>query len=138
MRLQAEIDNAISQYTFESLMPMSVIGKMPYLQACICEGIRTIAPLFFLLDRKVAPEGACLHGYQLPGGTLVSLNMLAAQSDNVYGDDAQHYRPERWITDDTEHYRQMRRTMELVFGDGSTKCLGIHLAFIELSKIVFE
>ncbi|KAH7401677.1 cytochrome P450 [Pyrenochaeta sp. MPI-SDFR-AT-0127] len=138
MKLQAEIDGVTSSYGVGVSVADSVAKKMPYLQACIFEGLRTIAPLFFLLDRKVPPQGAQLHGYRLPPNTLVSLNMVAAQTDKIYGVDPEDYRPERWLTNDEEHFNKMRRTLDLIFGDGSTKCLGVNIAYMEVNKAVLE
>ncbi|KAJ4304990.1 hypothetical protein N0V90_000518 [Kalmusia sp. IMI 367209] len=139
MKLQREIDDLVAEGT-QINFPIqdSVARQMPFLQACIFEGIRKFAPIFFLLDREVPTEGTYLNGYYLPSGTLVSLNMVAVQNDSIYGEDAEHYRPERWITTDQDHFKKMRRTVDLMFGDGSTKCLGIHFAYLELNKIIFE
>lgn len=138
MKLQAEIDRVTSSYGAGVPVEDSVAKKMPYLQACVFEGLRTMAPLFFLLDRKVPPQGAQLHGYRLPPNTLVSLNMVAAQNDKIYGVDPEDYRPERWLTNDEEHFNKMRRTLDLIFGDGSTKCLGVNIAYMEVNKAVLE
>jgi cytochrome P450 len=112
--------------------------KLPYLQACISEGLRKYPPLFQLRERIVSPQGDHLHGYRLPAGTCVGINGLATQIDNVYGKDTDIFRPERWLIDDKGLLRQMHRTLELVFGYGGSKCLGVNMAYMELNKIIFE
>ena len=86
----------------------------------------------------VLPEGDEFHGYRLPGGTYVGLDAWGTQLDNVVGDDPTVFRPEWWIDRDPEHLQAMRRTHGLIFGHGSTKCLGMPIAVMELNKFFFE
>lgn len=86
----------------------------------------------------VPPEGDVISGFRIPGGTFIGLNAWGTQLDTVYGDDPEIFRPERWLTTNEERMKAMRQTLELVFGHGSTKCLGMPLAIMELNKIIFE
>jgi cytochrome P450 len=140
-KLQDEIDCVIAgnpKYSVRQL-PNSVIKKMPFLQACILEGLRIYPPVFSQLRERVAPpEGIVLNGYAIPGGTYVGFNSIASQLNHIYGDDVEKYRPERWLIDDEVQLKRMRRDLDLVFGHGNSKCLGINMANLELNKIVFE
>ena len=111
---------------------------MRYLQACIAEGLRVYPPIFQLREREVPPEGDMLHGYHVPGGTLIGLNSLATQLYSIYGDNPGEFHPERWLISDEAQLRQMYRNLELVFGYGASKCLGVNIANKELNKIIFE
>lgn len=45
--------------------------SMPYLQACIREGMRWQPPAPTLLSRQVPPEGDTINGFFVPGGTKI-------------------------------------------------------------------
>ena len=111
---------------------------LPYLQACILEGLRTFPPLAQLREREVPPEGDVINGFHIPGGTFIGLNMWGTQLDPVFGEDPEVFRPERWMIDDAEKLKEMHNTQGLIFSYGSTKCLGMTLATMEISKMVFE
>lgn len=140
-RLQDEIDGFIAmdpRYSFDQVSNSAII-KMPFLQACIMEGLRLYPPVFSQLRERVAPpEGVVLNGYAVPGGTYIGFNSIGCQMNHVYGDNVEEYHPERWIMDDEVRLKQMRRNLDLVFGYGNSKCLGINIASMELNKIVFQ
>ncbi|KAF2179608.1 cytochrome P450 [Zopfia rhizophila CBS 207.26] len=140
-KLQNEIDEVIAKRGKKSLRRVenSVIKQMPYLQACISEGLRMYPPIFSQLrERVVPPEGVVLHGYAVPGGTFVGFNSVASQLNPIYGDKFEEFHPERWLIDDEIRLKRMHRNLELVFGHGSSKCLGVNMANVELNKIIFE
>ena len=112
--------------------------QLDYLQACVFEGLRKFPPLSQLRERVVPPEGDKIQGHHIPGGTFVGLNAWGTQLDTIYGDDPEVFRPERWFIDDQIRLREMFQTHELIFSYGSTKCLGMPIAMMELSKMIFE
>lgn len=112
--------------------------QLPYLQACVLEGLRKFPPLSQLRERMTPPEGDVCMGYRIPGGTFIGLNAWGTQLDAVYGDDPDAYRPERWLIADQARLKAMHQTLDLVFGHGSTKCLGMPMAIMELNKMIFE
>jgi cytochrome P450 len=102
------------------------------------EGLRKYPPVFSQLrERVVPPQGAVLSGYAIPGGTYVGFNSIGNQLNQIYGDHVEEYHPERWLIDDKIRLKQMRRNLELVYGHGNSKCLGMNIANLELNKIVF-
>lgn len=112
--------------------------QLPYLQACVFEGLRKFPPLSQLRERVVPSEGDMINGHRIPGGTYIGFNIWGAQLDKVFGDDPDVFRPERWLIDDQERLTAMRETLELIFGHGATKCLGMPMAMMELNKVIFE
>ena len=60
------------------------------------------------------------------------------RNKTIYGDNADLYYPERWLVDDTEKLYIMHQTHSLIFGHGSTRCLGVSMAMMEISKVIFE
>jgi cytochrome P450 len=139
-RLQVEIDTFCAENADELEYPIqdSLARKLPYLQACIAEGLRKCTPLFQLRERVVPPEGDLLNGHFVPGGTFVGINNLATQNDDAFGKDVDMFRPQRWLTTDVARLKHMRQTLDLGFGYGNSKCLGVNLAYMEMNKIIFE
>lgn len=63
------------------------------------------------LERIAPPEGATVCGFDLPAGTIVGVMAPIVNQDKVvFGDDADSFRPERWLDADTEHVKMMDRT----------------------------
>ena len=92
-----------------------------------------------LYPKAVPPEGDVIHGKFIPGGTAVGMNTSALmRSKAIFGQDADLFRPERFMKVDEATRAEMERTVELVFGYGRWMCAGKPVAFTELNKIYFE
>ena len=114
--------------------------ELPYLQACIKEGVRHF-PVATGLMPKIAPPGGDTHnGIFIPAGTQVGLCAWNVHRNNkaIFGEDAAVFRPERWLEASPPRLAQMERTEELSFGHGRFKCLGEKIAKVELNKSMFE
>ena len=57
---------------------------------------------------------------------------------NVFGPDANVFRPERWLDVPEAQLNKMERNNELIFGYGRFKCLGQAVALVELNKVFVE
>ncbi|EAT84211.1 hypothetical protein HBI56_108720 [Parastagonospora nodorum] len=139
-QLQHEIDIMVEEQgisTTECAVD-AIIKTMPYLQACISEGLRMYPAITQLRERVVPPEGDNIHGHYVPGGTFIALNGLASHLDPIYGNKLDTFRPERWLDEDKVLLARMQRNLDLTFGYGSSKCLGENLARMELNKVIFE
>lgn len=136
--MRAEIDAAIAQELVSLPIQSSEAAQLPYLSACILEGLRKHPPVAQLRERMVPPEGDWILGHRIPGGTYIGFNTWGIQLNDVFGEDPGVHRPERWLIDDIERLKSMRRVLDLVFGHGSTRCLGITIAMTELNKTYFE
>ena len=72
--------------------------KLAYLQACIKEGIRMWPPIQAFQSKLSPPGGERVHGIYIPGGIEVCHNALTTQRrKEIYGEDAEYFRPERWL-----------------------------------------
>jgi len=137
--LRAEIRGAVARGQASNPVKDSEAKQLVYLQACVLEGLRKFPPISQLRERVVPPGGDVLGRFHLPGGTYVGLNTWGVQLNKaVYGDDAELYSPERWLTDDADKLHEMHQTHSLIFGHGSTKCLGTSMAMMEITKVIFE
>jgi len=94
------------------------IIELPYLDACINEAIR-IHPSFCLpLERIVPAGGITISGHFLEEGTVVGMNPYVVNRDReTYGEDADDWRPERWMGISEEQWRKM---------DGNILTVSIH------------
>lgn len=137
-RLRSEID-AVAP-SFNSVIPELEARKLPFLQACIKEGLRVTPPVTGLLEKEAPPEGDHVEGQFVPGRTHVGFAVYGALRDkDIFGEDADVFRPERWLEGDGDSDKtQMARSVDLVFGSGRNSCLGRPLALMELNKVFFE
>jgi len=127
---------------------------LPYLQAAVREVLRLFPPPSELF-KEVPPGGDTLCGKFIPAGTLVGHNAYAmGRRRDIYGQDADVFRPERWIDaaaaaaaaaaegggggGDKERLTRMTRAQELVFGYGQFACLGKNVSLTEISKVTVE
>ncbi|KAI1777511.1 cytochrome P450 [Hypoxylon cercidicola] len=112
------------------------VEKCRYTQACIKEALRFRPVVSLALWRKV-PAGPplSLHGYEFPPGSTVGVNAPAMHLNPAnFGDDAEQFRPERWL-ESPEAWRTLDR-MSLAWGGGAHTCPGRNLAELVLHKIV--
>jgi cytochrome P450 len=97
-----------------------------------------------LLERYVPAEGLTLpDGTTVPGGTKVGINpYVVGRNKDVWGEDADEFRPERWLQKDSEgdgEYAERLRVFnasDLAFGAGSRICMGRHFSMIETYKLI--
>jgi len=137
-KLWAEIDTAVAHSLVSLPIQNNEAARLRYLSACVLEGLRKHPPVAQLRERMAPPEGDYIHGFRIPGGTCIGFNTWGLQMNKIFGEDPAIFRPERWLIDDVECLSSMHRTLDLVFGHGSTRCLGTPIAMTELNKIIFE
>ncbi|KAL6860047.1 hypothetical protein ACO1O0_004072 [Amphichorda felina] len=112
---------------------------LPYLTAVIREGLRVWPPLTGLGLKRVPDTGDYINGYFVPGGTEVGQGFHAVgRSKDVWGPDADIFRPERWLVAEEEELVRMSAAWDTTFGGGKYSCLGKPISLMELHKAVFE
>ena len=85
------------------------------------EGLRLWPPSNGLMQKDVPIGGITLHGHFLPAGTHMAQNMYGiGRLKSIWGEDADLFRPERWLGDDipADRLREMQSVLDLVFGYG--------------------
>jgi cytochrome P450 len=101
--------------------------------------MRVRPPLILLAWKKVPPQGDTLDGKFVPGGTNIGQNTWSMmRRTDIFGQDVDVFRPERWLEAEPARLADMTRTVDLVFGYGRWTCAGKHVAFVELNMTVVE
>jgi cytochrome P450 len=109
-KLVAEIDEMDKKGELSSPITFAEASRMSFLQACMKEAMRIHPAVGQMLERVVPAGGAQFGGEWLPPGTIVGINpWIVGREKSVYGDDADEFRPERWLDADTESSKAMQR-----------------------------
>lgn len=138
MRLQAEIDDAEARGLLSQ--PIATYGetcKLPYFMACISETLRHDSPAQTILPRLVSKAGIFAHDRFIPGGTEIAASPCIIHCNTkTFGEDANVFRPERWLEDPKKRERMERFGMW--FGYGDRECPGKNFAYLEIHKVCLE
>lgn len=135
-RLQAEIDDGLREGVLSSHPTWSEVNSMPYLDAVLKESMRLLPVASWGLDRVVPDTGATISGKFIPPGTVVGCHIDAVHlNQEVYGKDAESFRPERWLEASDEQKRRMDRSF-LAFSAGKRICTGKNIAWLEMKKLL--
>ncbi|PSS03410.1 cytochrome P450 [Coniella lustricola] len=172
-RLRAEIDDAalngndqgglFSDYE-TGLVTWRESQQLVYLDAVIKEAFRMHPAAGLPLERVVPPQGVEMppstttkagpsakekkrEKLFIPGGTIIGCSAwVIHRNKQVFGEDADVFRPERWLINDRHEtaedtkkeearIREMTGTM-LHFGMGSRTCIGKNISLMEIYKLV--
>ncbi|KZM20678.1 uncharacterized protein EKO05_0007187 [Ascochyta rabiei] len=138
-KLTAEIDSAYASDALTHPARHSQVTALPYLLA-VCKEAARVWPSFQVTMPRYAPaQGLQLpNGFLVPCGYQIGMNPFVVQRNtSIFGEDAEEFRPERWLEADASQLRKMNAAM-LSFGAGTRTCTGQHLAMAEIYKIVPE
>lgn len=92
-----------------------------------------------MLSKEVPQGGDTIDGKFIPAGTSIGVNHSSMlRSKTVFGEDADVFRPERFLEIDATTLTELQRHVELGFGYGRWMCAGKSIAMMELNKIFFE
>lgn len=99
-KLQKELDEALANED-DPVTTFEQVKRLTYLQAVIDEALRIHSTSGIGLPR-IAPEGGLTIGeHYFPEGTILSVPTYTIHRDaEVWGDDPEAFRPERWFEQD--------------------------------------
>lgn len=111
----------------------------PSLVAIIKETIRLHAPFPSAFPRTVTPGAETIIPElpaPLPVGTLISSNtFVLGRSKEIWGHDAETWKPQRWLIDESKNKRELEDKF-VAFGKGPRSCLGREIAMLMLTRAV--
>ncbi|PVH92545.1 putative cytochrome P450 [Periconia macrospinosa] len=129
-KLHAELENAIPD---PARMPDSVaLEKLPYLAACVKEGVRLSIGVSVRLPRVSPNKPIKYKEYTIPPGTPVSMTTLDVLRDEQIYPDSTSFVPERWLENPKTKYGDSLGRYFVPFGKGPRMCIGLNLAYVEL------
>ncbi|KAK5078534.1 hypothetical protein LTR64_003053 [Lithohypha guttulata] len=114
---------------------------LPYFQACLKEAMRIGPAVGLAIYRKVPGTDTEINGTFIPCGTELAVNAWVLHRDqDIFGRDADVYRPERWLAAEGDEKNESRiKRMDrymFQFGGGSHVCIGRNLAILEINKVL--
>ena len=81
-----------------------------------------------------AGPGVEIHGYHFPPGTALSVPAYTIHhSKEIWGDDAEEFKPERW---EKERLTERQKNAFIPFSYGPRSCVGRNVAIMELALTV--
>ena len=124
--LRNEVDSVL--YQGEIVAPYDKVKNLPFLRACLDEGLRLIPPTSAGLPRRTPPEGASILGDWIPGDTSVSMTIYGAHRLPEIFPEPEEYQPQRWL--DPETPRRMEPYF-IPFPAGARGCIGRNITYLE-------
>ncbi|RYP74021.1 hypothetical protein DL770_007684 [Monosporascus sp. CRB-9-2] len=116
------------------------IVKLPYFMACYREALQFDPPVPIILPRYVSLGGVWLLNvddkFTLAGTGIGAKTYVSDRGKGVFGDDADDFRPERWL-EDAEKEANMDIHL-LSWGYGARICLRRHIAQPETYKVLIQ
>lgn len=89
--------------------------RLPFLSACVQEATRMCPSIVWQLPREAPESGITIAGHYIPPSATLSMSPMAHnRSKEIFGDDADEWRPQRWLPggDQVEGKSERQRRME--------------------------
>ncbi|QPC80424.1 hypothetical protein HYE68_011176 [Fusarium pseudograminearum] len=106
---------------------MKDLDRLPLLNSTLEETLRLYNPAGALVERVLPPSGMSIHGWDLPGGTMVyTTGWLISRLEEIFPD-PDTFDATRFIDPSPEQTRA-----HVPFSIGSRSCIGMQLARMEI------
>lgn len=131
-KLQAELDAAIPASV--DVPTYEMVRDLPYLGMVINETLRFHSTSGIGLPREIPADsqGVSIRGHSFPPGTVLSVpSYTMHHSKEIWGPDADDFRPERW-----ESVTTRQKNAFIPFSHGPRACVGRNVAEMEMKLIV--
>lgn len=102
----------------------TTLAKLPYLMACLSEGLRWYPPSVSGLARVVPKDGARVCGHYVPEDTVVAAWTWSVTRDPRYYAHAFEFHPERWLFGEDERFANDKLDASPPFSIGPRSCMG--------------
>ncbi|KAM5346125.1 hypothetical protein ACJ41O_009130 [Fusarium nematophilum] len=130
-KLQEEIDEVVPDGV--DIPTYDAVKHLPYLGNIINETLRHHSPSGIGLPREIPPNsrGITLHGRYFGPGTVLSVPTYTVHHcKEIWGPDAEEFKPERWET-----LTNKQKTAFIPFSHGPRSCVGRNLAEMQMRLI---
>lgn len=135
-RVSGEIDTALYNGNMSDVPQWGELNRLRYLDAVLKESIRLGSSTRSTIEKTVPPGGTTVFGYRIPAGTIVEWQLDAPQCDrDIYGENVEIFRPERWLTADPQKRKRMEQGL-LAFNISRRTCVAFRAAWLELKKVL--
>lgn len=112
-------------------------NQMPYFIACVKETLRFSPSTPMIMPRYISTGGLTVDGHWIPAKTEMGANPYVVHRDTtVFGEDADTFRPERWLGN--EQRAKVMDKFLMTFGYGTRTCLGKNIAQLETQKLCLQ
>ncbi|KAG7658509.1 Cytochrome P450 [Arabidopsis suecica] len=113
------------------------LEKLVYLHGAVCETLRLYPPVPFNHKSPAKPD-VLPSGHRVDEKWKIVISMYAlGRMKSVWGDDAEDFRPERWISD-SGRLKHEPSYKFLAFNAGPRACLGKKLTFLQMKTVAAE
>ncbi|POY70792.1 hypothetical protein BMF94_6204 [Rhodotorula taiwanensis] len=134
-KVMQELEGAAEEGIVSLPLSYAAAQKLDYFQACLKETLRLHPAVPWVLPRIIPPGGASVACHHFAAGVEVAMSpYVFPRRKEAYGDDAEMFRPERWLEATAEEKKRFDRNL-LTFGQGNRICVGKNIALMELSKL---
>ncbi|CAE6531569.1 unnamed protein product [Rhizoctonia solani] len=122
------------------------IKSMRYLRATINETLRLFPPVPFNIRRSTSSPSILpsnlsetRHGLFLYPRCSITYSLLHIhRRKDIWGEDAEDFKPERWLADDSKRVHVTNPFAFIPFNGGPRMCLGQNLAYLLVSHTIIE
>lgn len=128
-RLQEEVDRFYEENHLEEPISFLQTQRLPLLQAVVKEATRLLPSIVFQLLRY-APPNFTIRGKYISTGTSIGISPIAQnQDEEIFGADADVFRPERCMEDDART-KYLDSNIMTFGGNGPRMCVGKNIVLV--------
>lgn len=101
-RVQQEIDEAHARLGLSghegATLRLNDLEQLPLLNACVNEATRMCPSILWQLPKEAPSAGITIAGYYIPPSATLGISPMAHnRAKDIFGDDADEWRPQRWL-----------------------------------------
>ncbi|CAN7131861.1 unnamed protein product [Brassica rapa subsp. narinosa] len=131
IKIRQEINNKMPKFNPADL------DKLVYLDGAVCETLRLYPSVPFNHKSPAKPD-VLPTGHRVDDNWKIVISIYAlGRMKSVWGDDAEDFRPERWISD-SGMLRHEPSHKFLPFSAGPRSCLGKKLTFLQIKTVAVK
>uniref|UniRef100_A0A0D3DKV8 Cytochrome P450 n=1 Tax=Brassica oleracea var. oleracea TaxID=109376 RepID=A0A0D3DKV8_BRAOL len=131
IKIRQEINNKMPKFDPADL------DKLVYLDGAVCETLRLYPSVPFNHKSPAKPD-VLPTGHRVDDNWKIVISIYAlGRMKSVWGDDAEDFRPERWISDNGMLRHEPSHKF-LAFSAGPRSCLGKKLTFLQIKTVAVK